>query len=96
MASYRRYDNANPFNRDRSNKCRGDSDNGIPSPNFPTTLREVLLSLIGEQINITVPMDVVTGTLIAVRNDYVLLVESTGDQVLIRLDKIELVSEGGV
>ncbi|OZU88946.1 hypothetical protein CIL03_07955 [Virgibacillus indicus] len=99
MASYRRYGNANPFNKksyykdgpDTKSKCH--SGDRVPYPPFPTTLREVLLSLIGEQVAITVPYGVVDGTLIAVRRDYILLVEPTGNQVLIRIDKIELVSE---
>ena len=111
MASYRRYGNANPFNknsnychRDRSDRCRGDSGHrpptppGPPAPGLPTTLREVLLSLVGERVTISVPFDDgLTGILVAVRDDYVVLVDSvTGDQLLIRIAKIELVREGGV
>jgi len=62
-----------------------------PAP--PATIREVLLSLVNEQVAITTPFDVVSGTLIAVRDDYIVVIENTGAQALIRIDKIELVSE---
>jgi hypothetical protein len=62
-------------------------------PARPTTMREVLLSLVNERVQVTTPMDVITGTLIAVRNDYIVVIENSGAQVLIRIDKIELVSE---
>lgn len=62
-------------------------------PTTPKTLRDVLLGLVNEQVQITTPFDVVTGTLLLVKNDYVVIIENAGDQVLIRIDKIELVSE---
>jgi len=64
-----------------------------PSPGTPTTLREVLLSLVNEQVQITTPFGAVTGTLLSVNQDYVVLFENSGDQVLIRIDKIEFISE---
>jgi len=62
-------------------------------PTPPTTMREVLLSLVNEQVAVTTPFDVITGTLIAVRDDYIVVIENSGAQVLVRIDKIELVSE---
>ena len=64
-----------------------------PSPGTPTTLREVLLSLVNEQVQITTPFGAVTGTILSVNQDYVVLFENSGDQVLIRIDKIEFISE---
>lgn len=71
----------------------GGNDSGSTPPNTPTTLRELLLSLVNEQVEVTTPFGVVTGTLIAVRDDYIVLIENTGDQVLVQIDNIELVSE---
>lgn len=62
-------------------------------PSSPTTIREVLLSLVNEQVQITTPFGAVTGTLLLVKNDYIVVIEATGDQALVRIDKIELVSE---
>jgi hypothetical protein len=62
-------------------------------PTPPTTIREVLLSLVNERVQVTTPFDVITGTLIAVRDDYIVVIENSGAQVLIRINKIELVSE---
>ncbi|QDP39287.1 DUF2642 domain-containing protein [Radiobacillus deserti] len=76
----------------------GGDENGdggeVPSiPGTPTTLRQVLLSLLNEQVEVTTPFGTVTGTLLAVRDDYIVIIESTGDQVLVRIEKIEFVSE---
>ncbi|MBM7599731.1 hypothetical protein JOC34_002099 [Virgibacillus halotolerans] len=62
-------------------------------PTTPTTLRDVLLGLVNEQVQITTPFGMVTGTLLVVKNDYIVMIENAGDQVLVRIDKIELVSE---
>src|SRR5699024_3695134 len=62
-------------------------------PNTPSTIRDVLMNAINEQVQLTTPFDTLTGTLIAVKNDYVVLVENNGDQTLVRIDKIEFVSE---
>lgn len=64
-----------------------------PSCNTPTTLREVLCNSLNEQVQVTTPFGMIAGTLIAVKNDYIVIVESSGDQVLVRIDKIEFVSE---
>ncbi|WP_163527001.1 DUF2642 domain-containing protein [Halobacillus ihumii] len=68
----------------------------IPTPTPPTTpdtLTEVLLRLRNEQVEITTPFGTVTGTLLVVESDYVVVVEASGAQVLVRIEKIELVSE---
>ncbi|GGB49012.1 hypothetical protein GCM10011409_28240 [Lentibacillus populi] len=63
-------------------------------PTTPTTIREVLCNALNEQVQVTTPFGMVSGLLIAVRNDYIVLIESgTGDQVLVRIDKIEFVSQ---
>lgn len=62
-------------------------------PNAPTTLRELLCGLVNEQVQVTTPFGTVTGTLIAVRSDYIVIIEGTGTQVLVRIEKIEFVSE---
>ena len=64
-----------------------------PPPCTPTTFREVLLSLVNEQVQVTTPFGVVTGTLLAVKSDYIVMIDDSGDQVLIHIDKIELISE---
>ncbi|GAB3790834.1 DUF2642 domain-containing protein [Virgibacillus kimchii] len=63
------------------------------TPATPATIREVMQSLVNEQVEITTPFDMITGTLLLVRDDYVVVVENSGAQVLVRIDKIELVSE---
>ncbi|MUK87444.1 DUF2642 domain-containing protein [Ornithinibacillus sp. L9] len=63
------------------------------NPNIPRTLREVLLSLINEQVQVTTPFGPITGTLLVVKCDYIVIVEASGAQVLVPIDKIELVSE---
>lgn len=66
--------------------------NTLP-PNTPTTIREVLLNLVNEQVEVSVPFGTVMGTLLAVRDDYIVIVEASGAQVLVRIENIELVSE---
>lgn len=65
----------------------------VPIPTPPTTLRTLLLSLVNEQVQITTPFDTLTGSLIAVRTDYVVLVEGDGSLVFVRIAKIESVVE---
>ncbi|WP_068672577.1 DUF2642 domain-containing protein [Oceanobacillus sp. Castelsardo] len=74
-----------------------DNGNGGTTPppgnETPTTIRESLLSLIGEQVEITTPFGVINGTLLNVQDDYVVMIEGNGDRTLVRMEKIELVSE---
>ncbi|MGY0694398.1 DUF2642 domain-containing protein [Virgibacillus sp. FSP13] len=76
----------------------GDTDGGTETPppstpGTPNTLRDVLLDLVNETVQVTTPFGMVTGTLIAVRDDYIAIIESSGDQVLVRMEKVEFVSE---
>ncbi|UJL46875.1 DUF2642 domain-containing protein [Virgibacillus sp. NKC19-16] len=76
----------------------GDDGTVTPPPNTlppttPTTIREVLLNLVNEQVEVSVPFGTVTGTLLLVRDDYVVIVEASGAQVLVRIENIETVSE---
>ncbi len=64
-----------------------------PTPTNPTTLRDVLLDLVNEQVEVTTPFGTVTGTLLAVRENYIAIIDSTGNTVLVRIEKIEFVSE---
>lgn len=63
-----------------------------PDRNTPQTIIDVLCSLINEQVEITVPFGVVTGTLLDVKRDYIIILENTGDQVLVPTENIESVS----
>src|SRR5690625_4485904 len=62
-------------------------------PSTPTTLKEVIKSLVNEQIQVTTPFGEVTGTLIAVKDDYIVIIDMMRDQTLVRIDKIELINE---
>lgn len=61
-------------------------------PATPTTMRELLMTLVNEQVEVATPFGNVAGLLLAVRDDYIVLVED-GAQVLVRMEAIELVSE---
>ncbi|MEK4300798.1 DUF2642 domain-containing protein [Oceanobacillus sp. FSL W8-0428] len=65
---------------------------GGGAPGTPTTIREVLLSLVNEQVQVTTPFDTISGTLLAVQDDYIVIIEASGSQVLVRIEKIEFVS----
>lgn len=56
------------------------------------TIIDVLCSLINDQVDITTPFGVITGTLLDVKRDYIVVLEDSGDQVLVRTSKIESVS----
>ncbi|MBT2217928.1 DUF2642 domain-containing protein [Virgibacillus dakarensis] len=78
---------------DGSGNGSGNGSETCP-PTTPTTIREVLCNALNEQVQVTTPFGMVSGLLIAVRNDYIVLIESgTGDQVLVRIDKIEFISQ---
>lgn len=64
-----------------------------PEPETPATLRQLLSTLVGDQIQVTTPFGEVSGTLISVEDDYIVMVDDTGAQVLVRIDAIEFVSE---
>ena len=62
-------------------------------PDRPNTLRDLLCTLVSDQVQVTTSFGEVAGTLIAVRGDYIVMVDDTGAQVLVRIDAIEAVSE---
>ncbi|WP_019152585.1 DUF2642 domain-containing protein [Robertmurraya massiliosenegalensis] len=64
----------------------------FPSKNRQT-LRAFLTNLLNEQVTISTPLEPITGTLIAVQRDYVVVVESDGSLVLIPLSQIQTVTE---
>lgn len=62
------------------------------NPSTPTSIRDVLLGLVNEQVQVTTPFDTISGTLLNVQDDYITMIEDTGAQVLTRIENIELVS----
>ena len=56
-------------------------------------LRFLLLSLRNKQVEIATPFETYTGNLTSVQSDYVVLTESNGSIVFIRIAKIETVTE---
>lgn len=64
----------------------------FPSKNRQT-LRAFLMNLLNDQVTISTPLEPITGTLIAVQRDYVVMVESDGSLVLIPLSQIQSVTE---
>ncbi|SRR5690606_15559050 len=69
--------------------------NGTPPvtpPGAPSSMRELFTSLLQERVEITVPFGILTGTVISVQNDYVVLISDTGEQELVRYENIESVN----
>ncbi|XOQ14637.1 MAG: DUF2642 domain-containing protein [Shouchella clausii] len=66
--------------------------NGTTPPNGTGSIRDVLLGLVGQPVTVTTPFGVITGTLITVQTDYIVIIEDTGSQVLVRIAEIEAVS----
>lgn len=62
------------------------------SPSQPTTIRNFLLRNVNNSVEVTTPNETLSGTLIAVENDYIAMV-SSGELFLVRLDKIESAQE---
>ncbi|GEO24327.1 hypothetical protein AAC03nite_01120 [Alicyclobacillus acidoterrestris] len=58
----------------------------------PRNIRQVLLGLLNQNVTITTPFEPVTGTLTAVERDYVVVLETTGNTVLIPIAQIESVT----
>jgi hypothetical protein len=63
-----------------------------PPSTEPATINELLSSLVNEQVDVTTPFGVVSGVLLFVGDDYIVMVED-GAQVLVRIDQIELIGE---
>lgn len=66
---------------------------GTSNPQTPTSIREVLQTLLNQQVEVTTAFDTITGTLAAVQDDYIVMVEGDGSLVLVPIDQIESVSE---
>ena len=71
----------------------GDEETPAPPGSEPETILDVLRNLRNEQVELTTPFGTVTGTLIFVGNDFVVLAEADGNRVLVRVYKIELVRD---
>ncbi|WP_080873930.1 DUF2642 domain-containing protein [Oceanobacillus timonensis] len=84
------------FSLDANNNLNlgfGNRGGGTPTPpSTPTSIREVLQGLVNEQVQVTTPFDTISGTLLTVQDDYVVIIEASGAQVLVQIDKIEFVS----
>jgi hypothetical protein len=63
-----------------------------PAPGQPENVPQLLATLVNEQVEITTPYGVVSGVLLAVRDDYVVVVQNDA-HVLVRTEKIELLNE---
>ncbi|SES93035.1 Protein of unknown function [Salinibacillus kushneri] len=70
--------------------ANGDDDAGADTP---ATIRDVLVDLTNESVEVTTTFGPVSGTLIAVEDDYIALIDSAGDTVLVPINQIEYVSE---
>lgn len=59
----------------------------------PSTVREALLELLSQDVQITTNFGMITGTVSQVKDDYTVITEVTNAQVLVPINKIELLSE---
>ncbi|GIO21494.1 DUF2642 domain-containing protein [Oceanobacillus sp. J11TS1] len=72
----------------------GNGGGGTPgNPGNPTKMREILQGLVNKPVQVTTPFDTISGTLLGVLEDYIVIIEETGSQVLVALDKIEFVGQ---
>ncbi|MFS0786528.1 DUF2642 domain-containing protein [Shouchella sp. 1P09AA] len=58
---------------------------------LPVSERELLWCLTGKDIEVSTPFGFLSGTLLAVKRDYIVLLDETDTQVLVRFAKIETV-----
>jgi hypothetical protein len=68
----------------------GDDEVSVPEPE---SMLDVLRNLVNEQVEITTPFGTVTGTLLNVEESYIVMIEANGNRVLVRTDKIELITD---
>ncbi|MEJ9227121.1 DUF2642 domain-containing protein [Priestia aryabhattai] len=62
-------------------------------PSTPNSIRSLLSSLVGKQVLLATPYDSqLSGTLLAVESDYVVLVETDGSLNYVNISKIEAVT----
>src|SRR5690625_2520442 len=82
--------------RQRMNACAnkgGRGEGGVcKERNQPQSITDILCNIISEQLEVTTPFGVLTGILLDVKNDYIIVLEDNGDQVLVRTGEIESVS----
>ncbi|GEO24329.1 hypothetical protein AAC03nite_01140 [Alicyclobacillus acidoterrestris] len=62
------------------------------NPAEPASIRQVLLNNLNQNVVISTAFEPVTGTIIAVERDYVVVVETTSNVVLIPIAQIEAVT----
>lgn len=69
-------------------------DLGLIGTTTPTSIRSLLSSLVGEQVLIATPYDPqLSGTLLSVESDYVILVQTDGSLDYVNISKIESVTK---
>lgn len=69
-------------------------DLGLLGTTTPTSIRSLLSSLVGEQVLIATPYDPqLSGTLLSVESDYVILVQTDGSLDYVNISKIESVTK---
>ncbi|SHH10873.1 DUF2642 domain-containing protein [Virgibacillus chiguensis] len=59
----------------------------------PSTVREALLELLNQNVQLTTNFGMITGTVSQVKNDYTVITEDTNAQVLVPIYNVELLSE---
>ncbi|GAK12139.1 hypothetical protein [Geomicrobium sp. JCM 19039] len=59
----------------------------------PQTLKGLLYKKVGKQVQVFTPFGVVSGTVVAVRGDYVVQIDADDREVLTNLWKIEMINE---
>ncbi|BAC12532.1 hypothetical protein [Oceanobacillus iheyensis HTE831] len=69
----------------------GNGENGNGGSQ-PSNIRQVLLGLLNENVEVATPFGIVSGLLLSVQNDYIVLIDN-GEQVLVLIEKIETVNE---
>lgn len=69
-------------------------DLGLLGTTTPTSIRSLLSSLVGEQVLIATPYDPqLSGTLLSVESDYIILVQTDGSLDYVNISKIESVTK---
>ncbi|WP_155216553.1 DUF2642 domain-containing protein [Terrilactibacillus tamarindi] len=66
---------------------------GGSTPSTPSTIPALLATLVNEQVVLSTPGGTVSGTLISVQTDYVVVVQADGTLNLVPLSKIQTVRE---
>ncbi|TFJ91330.1 DUF2642 domain-containing protein [Lentibacillus salicampi] len=66
---------------------------GTDLPDTPGTIRDVLLTMVNERLQVTTTSGVITGTLISVQGNYIVIIEADGSQVLVPINEIDTFRE---